>query len=149
MEFRSKTVLNDAPRLKQLAGLSRGKGPIDTQGSFRVDDQSLNATIHAELRELKQADNRVARVDLRATVSGALPQPNADLNLTVNEALFAGQRITEAKVAARGSLSRLAVSAEVTTATPARQSRFAPRSPTTAGCWSITRASIFAKATRS
>jgi translocation and assembly module TamB len=121
VEFRSKTVLNDAPRLARLASLSRGKGQIDAQGSYRVEDQSLNANIHAELRELQQADNRVARADLRATLSGALPQPNADIYLTVNDARLSGQRVTEAKVTARGSLSRLALSAAVVTAAPRRQ----------------------------
>jgi len=121
VEFRSKTVLNDAPRLARLASLKRGKGQIDTQGSYRIEDQSLNATVHADLRELKQADNQIARAELRATLSGALPQPNADVYLTVNDARLAGQRVSEAKIAARGSLSRLALSAAVVTAAPARQ----------------------------
>ncbi|MEI9948563.1 MAG: translocation/assembly module TamB domain-containing protein [Pseudomonadota bacterium] len=121
VEFRSKTVLNDAPRLSRLASLSRGKGQIDAQGSYRLEDQSLNANIHAELRELEQAHNRVARAELRATLSGALPHPNADVYLTVSDALLSGQRVSEAKVGARGSLSRLALSAAVVTAAPVRR----------------------------
>ncbi|HKO49557.1 MAG TPA: translocation/assembly module TamB domain-containing protein [Polyangiaceae bacterium] len=121
VEFRSKTVLNDAPRLNRLASLSRGKGQIDTQGSYLVEAQSLNAKIHAELRELKQAENQIARAELRATVSGALPQPDADVYLTLNDARLAGQRVSSAKIAARGSLARLALTATVDTTAPERQ----------------------------
>ena len=120
LEFRSKTSLNQAPRLKRLAALSRGSGQIDTQGSYRVETQQLNAKIHADLRDLKQADNRIARAELQATISGALPHPNADADLTVHEALLAGQHVTSAKLSSRGSLSRLSLSAEVATSAPER-----------------------------
>jgi len=120
IEFRSATKLNDAPRLKQLAAVNRGKGQIDVQGSYRVEDQRLNAKIRANLSGIEQAANRVARAELNATVSGALPQPNADMYLTVNDALLAGQQVSDAKVSARGSLSRLAVSAEIVTTKPER-----------------------------
>ncbi|MEI9938932.1 MAG: translocation/assembly module TamB domain-containing protein [Pseudomonadota bacterium] len=121
VEFRTGTVLHDAPRLSRLASLSRGRGQIDTQGTYRVEDRSVTANIHAQLRELKQADNQVARLDLRATVGGALPHPNADVYLTVKDALISGQHLSEAKVGARGSLSRLAFSAALVTAAPERQ----------------------------
>jgi len=121
VEFRSKTMLRNAPRLRLLAGLSRGTGQVDTQGSYRVDDQRLDAQVRADLRELKQGDNRVARAELRGTVSGALPHPLADVDLTVHDALLAGQRITTAKLGSRGSLSRLSVTGSITTAAPERQ----------------------------
>ena len=121
LEFRSKTVLNNPPRLKRLASLSRAEGQIDTQGSYRLEDQSLDAKIRADLRELNQGDNRVARAEIRATLSGALPHPDADVYLTVNDAVVSGQRVSEAKVGARGSLSRLALTAAVTTTSPERR----------------------------
>jgi translocation and assembly module TamB len=121
LEFRSKTVLNHAPRLARLASLKRGRGQVDTQGSYGVDDQSLNAKIHADLRDLQQADNQIGRAELRASVSGALPHPHADAYLTAHDGRLAGQRVSEAKISARGSLSRLALSAAVVTAAPARQ----------------------------
>ena len=120
VEFRTATRLNDAPRLKQLAALRHGKGEIDVQGSYRVEDQSLNAKLHADLRDLEQAANRVGRADLRATIDGALPHPKADAYLVLSHALLSGQHIANAKVGARGSLSRLALSAEIATSTPER-----------------------------
>ncbi|HET7541452.1 MAG TPA: translocation/assembly module TamB domain-containing protein [Polyangiaceae bacterium] len=121
VEFRSKTTLNDAGRLRQLAGLRRGKGQIETQGSYRVEDRALNARVLANLRELEQADNFVAQADLRATLSGALPHPNVDSNLTLGEARLAGQHVKSAKVDARGPLSRLALAVEISTTAPERQ----------------------------
>lgn len=120
LEFRSKTALNDAPRLKRLAALSCGKGQIDVQGSYRVEDQNLNAKVVADLRELKQADNQVARAELRATLAGTLPHPRADANITISDALLAGQHVTEAKLTSRGSLSQLSLSADVATTAPER-----------------------------
>ncbi|HEY3256399.1 MAG TPA: translocation/assembly module TamB domain-containing protein, partial [Polyangiaceae bacterium] len=121
VEFRSKTALNDAPRLKRLASLNRGRGQIDTQGSYRLEDRNLNANIHAELRDLKQGENLVGRAELRATVSGALPQPNLDLDLKLSEAVLSGQQIVEAKLKARGSLARLEVRGGLRTAAPERR----------------------------
>jgi len=121
VEFRSKTVLNDAPRLKQLAGLSRGKGQIETQGSYRVEAQDLSANVQARLHDVRQGDNHVARAELRAALSGALPHPNADVRLTLSDALLAGQHVTDAKVLARGPLSHLVLSAELATAAPERR----------------------------
>jgi translocation and assembly module TamB len=121
IEFRSRTVLNDAPRLARLASLRRGKGQIDTQGSYELDAQSLDANVHAELRAIEQAGNRVERAELRATLRGVLPHPEADAYLTVDHALLSGQRVNEAKISARGSLSRLALSAAVVTTAPERQ----------------------------
>jgi len=123
VEFRSRTTLNDAPRLKRLASLNRGRGQLDTQGSYRLEDQRLNAKIHGELRELQQADNRIARARLDATLGGVLPHPNADADVTINDAVLAGQHIAQAKLTSRGSLSRLDLSAEVATTAPERQVR--------------------------
>jgi len=121
IEFRSATKLNDAPRLKQLAGLRRGKGQIDAQGSYRMEDQSLNARVRASLRGLEQGSNQIARADLNATLSGALPNPTVDTYLTLSQAQLAGQEVTDAKISARGTLSRLAVTAEVSTIKPERR----------------------------
>ncbi|HEY0464438.1 MAG TPA: hypothetical protein VGC79_09530, partial [Polyangiaceae bacterium] len=120
LEFRGKIALNQSPRLKRLAALSRGSGQIDAQGSYRIESQQLDAKIHADLRELKQADNQIERAELSATVSGALPHPNADAELTVRNAVLAGQRVTAAKLSTRGSLSRLSLDAKITTAAPER-----------------------------
>jgi len=121
LEFRSKTVLNDAPRLKRLAGLTRGKGQIDAQGSYRLEAQSLSANVQARLHDLQQADNQIARAELRAAFSGALPHPNADVRLTVSDARLADQHVSDAKLLARGSLSQLVLEAEATTFAPKRR----------------------------
>jgi translocation and assembly module TamB len=121
LEFRSKTALNDAARLNRLAGLRRGKGRIETQGSYRLEDQSVNARVVADLRQLERADNQIARVDLHATLSGALPHPNVDANLTLEDARLAGQHVKSAKLSTRGSLSKLELDAEISTTAPERQ----------------------------
>jgi len=123
VEFRSRTTLNDAPRLRRLASLSSGKGRLDTQGSYRLEDQRIDAKVHAELRDLKQADNQVARADLSAVLGGALPHPTANVNLTLSQAILAGQHISRASLESRGSLSQLAVNGEVATTAPERRVR--------------------------
>jgi len=121
VEFRTKTALKNAPRLRRLASLTSGSGQIDTQGSYGVETQRLDAKVRADLRELKMAGNQVAHAELQGTVGGVLPHPIADVDLTLHDALLAGQRITVAKVSSRGSLSRLAVNGEIATAAPERQ----------------------------
>ena len=121
VEFRTKTALRNAPRLRRLASLTSGTGQLDTQGSYRVEDRRLDAKIRADLRELKQAENQIARAELQGTVSGALPHPIADVDLTVHDARLLGQHITVAKLSSRGSLSRLSINGEIATALPERQ----------------------------
>lgn len=123
IEFRSRTALKDAPRLKRLASLSSVSGRLDTQGSYRIEDQSLNAKLDANLRELKQAENQVARAEVHANIGGALPHPRADADVTITGAILAGQHVREAKLTSRGSLSSLSLNADVTTSAPERHIR--------------------------
>jgi translocation and assembly module TamB len=120
LEFRSRTQLSNPPRLKKLAGLSRVQGELSAQGNYQVESQALNAQVRADLREVKQGDNSAARLKLVAALSGALPHPNADVHLDAEDARAGGQHIREAHVAARGSLSRLALSGDVVTLAPER-----------------------------
>ncbi|MEO6601958.1 MAG: translocation/assembly module TamB domain-containing protein [Polyangiaceae bacterium] len=120
IEFRSTTQLSNPPRLKKLAALSRVQGQLAMQGTYQVESQAVNAQVDAALQGLRQGENRVGRLKLSGTVSGALPHPNADLRLGVDEAVLSGQQIQQAQLSARGSLSRLALSGEVTTQAPER-----------------------------
>jgi len=120
VEFRSKTALNDAPRLKRLASLSHAKGQIDAQGNYRVEDQSLNAKLVADLRALEQADNRIASARVSATVGGALPHPIADADVTITDAVLAGQHVSQAKLKSRGTLSHLSLTGDLATTAPER-----------------------------
>lgn len=127
IEFRSSTKLRNAPRLKQLAGVSQGQGQLDAQGSFQVESQRLNARVRADLRNVTQGTNTVSALKLRADVEGALPQPNADVLLDVSDANLAGQQVASAHIAARGSLAALLVSGEVTTRAPERHVQLSAR----------------------
>jgi len=120
VEFHTRTALNDSPRLRRLASLSQGRGQIDTQGSYRIEDQSVNAKVNANLRELKQADNRIARAEVHANIGGALPHPLADADVTVTDALLAGQHVQQARLTSRGTLSRLSLNADIATLKPER-----------------------------
>ncbi|HEX7452267.1 MAG TPA: hypothetical protein VF294_08280, partial [Polyangiaceae bacterium] len=120
VEFKTATQLQDPPRLKRLAALSRAQGELTAQGSYQVEDNSLSVDVHARLRDLQQANNHVERVLLNAHVAGALPHPNADVYLDATNADLAGQHITSAQLAVRGSLSHVALSVEATTRAPER-----------------------------
>jgi autotransporter translocation and assembly factor TamB len=120
IEFRSTTQLANPPRLKKLAALASVQGELSTQGNYQVESQALNAQVRADLRGVRQGENRVARLRLNGSVTGALPHPNAEVRLDADDAVFSGQQVQQAQLAARGSLSRLAVSGEVTTKAPER-----------------------------
>lgn len=127
VEFRARSTLNDSPRLARLAGVRRGKGQIEAQGSYCLDDQSLNAELSAQLRDLEQADNRITRAELHATVGGVLPHPRVDADLTIADALLAGQRIRRARLTSRGTLSSLFLEANVATTAPERHLQLSSR----------------------
>lgn len=120
IEFKSNTQLSNPPRLNKLAALKSVQGELTTQGSYQVESQALSARVRGDLREVRQADNRVSRVKLEGTVSGALPHPNAEVHVSLGDALLGGQQINQADLAARGSLSHLAISGEVVTKAPER-----------------------------
>jgi translocation and assembly module TamB len=120
VEFKTSTKVDNPPRLKRLAALARAHGELNAQGSYQVDDSSLNADVRAALRDVQQGTNHVAQLELKATVAGALPHPNADLRLDLRDAELAGQHVVSAQVGARGSLSHVAVDAEVATRAPER-----------------------------
>jgi hypothetical protein len=120
VEFKTATRMHDPPRLRRLITLAHARGELTTQGSYLVDDSELNANARAALRDVQQGNNRVERVRLDARVAGALPHPNADVQLDVRNADLAGQHLTRAQLAARGSLSHVALSLEATTRAPER-----------------------------
>lgn len=120
IEFRSNTKLNNPPRLRQLAAISSAQGRLDTRGSYRLEDRALNVRARAELQQLQQGPNRVASARLDLALNGALPSPNATLELSAQDATLGGQRVQEARLAARGPLSRLALDAEIATRAPER-----------------------------
>ncbi|MEO8905858.1 MAG: translocation/assembly module TamB domain-containing protein [Polyangiaceae bacterium] len=120
VEFKTTTKLQNPPRLRKLAAVKCVQGELSIQGSYRVEDSSLNAQVRGALRDIEQGANQIKRVNLSASVAGALPHPNADVRLDVTDAELAGQHITTAQVAARGSLSHVALSAEVVTRAPER-----------------------------
>ena len=120
VEFRTATKLQDPPRLKRLAELSRAQGELTAQGSYQVEDNNLSADVRAALHDVQQANNHVERVLLNARVAGDLPHPNADVYLDATNADLGGQHITSARLAARGSLSHVALSIEATTRAPER-----------------------------
>ncbi len=120
IEFRTTTQLSNPPRLRTLAGVNSVQGELTTQGNYQVESQAVNAKVSSDLHGLRQGDNRVAHLKLDATLSGALPHPTADVRLKAEDAAFSGQRVRQAQLAARGSLSRLAVSGDVDTLAPER-----------------------------
>ena len=120
IEFRSATQLSNPPRLRKLAALSQVQGSLTAQGDYQLESQAVNAQIQADLRGVRQAENRVSRLKLNGSVAGVLPHPEANVRLSAEDALFSGQQISQADLAARGSLSRLAVSGEVATKAPER-----------------------------
>jgi hypothetical protein len=120
VEFKTSTKLQNPPRLKRLAALARAQGELTAQGSYQVEDSNLSANVRADLRDVQQANNHVERLKLDARVAGALPHPNADVRLDISNADLAGQHITSAQLAARGSLSHVALSVEAATRGPER-----------------------------
>lgn len=120
IEFRSATQLSNPPRLKKLAALHSVQGELTTQGTYQVDSNAVNAQVRADLHGVRQADNRADRVKLEGSVAGVLPHPEANVRLGVQHALLGGQQVSDAQLAARGSLSRLALSGEITTQAPER-----------------------------
>ncbi|MEO7037868.1 MAG: translocation/assembly module TamB domain-containing protein [Polyangiaceae bacterium] len=120
VEFKTTTKLQNPPRLRKLAAVKCVQGELSVQGSYRVEDSILNAQVRSALRDVEQGANQIKRVNLSASVAGALPHPNADVHIDVTDAELAGQHITTAQVAARGSLSHVALSAEVVTRAPER-----------------------------
>jgi autotransporter translocation and assembly factor TamB len=120
IEFRSNTQLSNPPLLKKLAGLRSVQGELTAQGNYQVDSQALNARVRGDLRGVRQAENRVSHLKLDGTVTGALPHPNAEVRLDVGDAVLGGQQVSQARLAARGSLSRLAISGDVVTKAPER-----------------------------
>ena len=120
VEFRTSTQLHNPPRLKALAGVSRASGNLGTQGSYGVDDQYLNARVQGEVRDVKQGNNVIGRGKVDGAIRGLLPHPNADVRVDVADATLGGQQVSQARLAARGSLSRLAVTGDVVTRAPER-----------------------------
>ncbi len=120
IEFRTTTHLSNPPRLRTLAGLNSVQGELTTLGKYQVESQALNAKVNADLRGVRQGENRVDHLKLSATVSGKLPNPTADVRLDAEDAESSGQHISGARLALRGSLSRLAVSGEIATRAPER-----------------------------
>ncbi|HEX3854977.1 MAG TPA: hypothetical protein VHW01_28640, partial [Polyangiaceae bacterium] len=120
IEFKTATKIQNPPRLKRLATLNRAQGELTAQGRYQVEDSNLSANVRADLRDVQQANNHVERLKLNARIAGALPHPNADVHLDVTNADLAGQHVTSAQLAARGSVSRGAVSVEATTRAPER-----------------------------
>jgi autotransporter translocation and assembly factor TamB len=120
VEFRSNTQLANPPRLKRLATLTSVHGDLNAQGSYLVETSALDARVRGDLRGVQQADNRVARLKLDGNVNGVLPHPNLEVRLGIEDAVLGGQQITESQLAARGSLSRLAISGQVVTKSPER-----------------------------
>jgi translocation and assembly module TamB len=120
VEFKTATKLQNPPRLKRLAALSRAQGELTAQGSYQVEARTLNAELRADLRDVQQANNHVEHVSLHARVAGALPQPDADVHLDVTNAELAGQHVSSAQLAARGSLSHVALSVAAATSAPER-----------------------------
>ena len=121
VEFKTATKLQNPPRLKRLIALGQAQGELTAQGSYQVDDGNLSADLRADLRDVQQANNHVERVLLNARIAGALPHPNADVHLDVTHADLAGQHITSVQLAARGSLSHVALSVEAATRAPERR----------------------------
>jgi autotransporter translocation and assembly factor TamB len=119
VEFKTSTELKNPPRLKQMAA-ARVTGELHAQGSYQVEEQRLAADVRADLRDISQAANQVAHAKLDARVSGILPHPDADVRLDVTDANVAGQHLADAQLAVRGSLSRVALSAEIETLVPER-----------------------------
>ena len=120
IEFRSTTKLRSPPRLKRLATVTSVQGDLTAQGSYEIEAQRLNAQVHAALQGIQQGANRCALAKLDASITGGLPHPEANVRLDLSDATLAGQQVTEAQIAARGSLSRLALSGEVVTKSPER-----------------------------
>ncbi len=120
VEFKTRTELRNPPRLRRLAALASAQGELTAQGDYEVESSRLNADVRADLRNVQQAQNRAARAKLSAKISGALPHPDANVILEVTDAELASQHVKTAQVAARGSLSHLALSAEVATRLPER-----------------------------
>jgi translocation and assembly module TamB len=120
VEFKTVTKIQNPPRLKRLAALASAQGELAAQGRYQVESSSLNADLSGDLRNVRQGANYIARAKLTAKVSGALPHPNANVLLDVTDADLSGQHVTSAQVAVRGSLSHVAVTAEVATRAPER-----------------------------
>ena len=120
VEFKTATKLQNPPRLKRLTALARVQGELNAQGSYQVEASNLSADVRAELRDVQQANNHVERLRLNAHVAGALPHPNTELHLDLSNADLAGQHVSRAQLAARGSLSHVALSMAAATSAPER-----------------------------
>ncbi len=120
VEFKSRTEVVNPPRLRRLAALASAQGELTAQGTYQVEGSHLDADVRADLRNVQQGQNRIARAKVTANVVGGLPHPDAKVLVDVTNAELGGQHVATALVAARGSLSHLAVSAEVATRSPER-----------------------------
>lgn len=120
IEFRSTTRLSNPARLSKLAALSRVQGDLTTQGRYSIESQVVDARLRGDLRDVRQAQNQVNRLTFDGTVHGALPHPNAEVRLDLGDAVLGGQQVSEAQIAARGSLARMAISGQVVTKAPER-----------------------------
>jgi autotransporter translocation and assembly factor TamB len=120
IEFRSSTELKNPLRLKQLAGL-RFSGNLSAQGNYQLEAQSLDADVRADLSDIWRGADHVNQAKVRGHVSGVLPHPNAEVRLEMTDANLAGQHFANATISARGSLSRLALSANIGMLAPNRQ----------------------------
>ncbi|MEP7051565.1 MAG: translocation/assembly module TamB domain-containing protein [Pseudomonadota bacterium] len=120
IEFKTRTKLQNPPRLKKLAALTLVQGEVSSQGSYGADDRGLNAEVRATLTNVQQGTNHVERAIIFANVTGVLPHPNAQVRIALSNADVAGQHLTSTQLAASGSLSHLAVSGEIATRAPER-----------------------------
>jgi len=133
VEFHTDTALQNPPRLAHYAPGLRGQGQLQSTGTYSVEDNALHARVNAQLHDLSFQANRVRQLTLKADVSGVLPQPDTNVRVDLVDAQLAGQQVSTASLAVRGSLARAAVSAEVATQKPVRRVQVSTIASTTNG----------------